>query len=205
MKEEWKNKHVLIGVFVYIFTAVLITYLSLPGIDKAQYAALFWLILIFTTLNGIAKSFIGMKKGHFVFWHQLLNPQQFLLSKLIASFLLMFLFTTVAFLLFLVIHGNVSENNIGFFVVSVLTGAGVSFIFTISSSIASKTDSPGMLLPVLSFPLVIPVLLIGTKGAKKALDDLGLMVYLPEIFLLIGFNILIVTMGLFLIKFIWKE
>jgi heme exporter protein B len=205
MKEEWKNKYAIVGVFIYIFTAVLITFLALPGMDKPHFSAIFWVVVLFTTLQGISKSFIAMKKGNFVFWHQMVSPQVFLGGKLIMAFILMMIFTTFAFLMFVLIHGSVTDNTIGFYMVALFTGAGISFIYTISSSIAAKTDSPGILLPVLSFPLTIPIILIGVKGGKNAIDDLGIMTYFPEILLLIGFDVLMVMMGIALIKFIWKE
>jgi heme exporter protein B len=205
MKEEWKNKYAIVGVFIYIFTAVLITFLALPGMDKPHFSAIFWVVVLFTTLQGISKSFIAMKKGNFVFWHQMVAPQVFLGGKLIMAFILMMIFTTFAFLMFVLIHGSVTDNAIGFYMVSLFTGTGISFIYTISSSIAAKTDSPGILLPVLSFPLTIPIILIGVKGGKNAIDNLGLTTYFPEILLLIGFDVLMVMMGIALIKFIWKE
>ncbi len=201
---EWKSKFTLVSVLLYIFIAVLITFLSLPGLDKALYASIFWLVIIFTTLQGISKSFINMQKGHFVYWHQLVTPTHFLAAKLICNGLLMFVFTVFASLLFAIIHGNIIEDNLFFIVVALLTALNIACIFTISSSIAAKTDNAGMLLPVLTFPLIVPIILIGIKAGKKAVDGLGFSTLLPEIGLLLLMAILIITMGLVLVKFIWK-
>lgn len=201
---EWKSKFTLVSVLLYIFIAVLITFLSLPGLDKALYASIFWLVIIFTTLQGISKSFINMQKGHFVYWHQLVTPAQFLAAKLICNGLLMFVFTVFASLLFTIIHGNIIEDNLYFILVALLTALNIACIFTISSSIAAKTDNAGMLLPVLTFPLIVPIILIGIKAGKKAVDGLGFSTLLPEIGLLLLMAILIITMGLVLVRFIWK-
>lgn len=192
-------------MFIHIFIAVLITYLSLPGIDKALFSSLFWLIVIFTTIQGISKSFLTMNKGHFLYWHQLLSPVEFLITKLIANFLLMFLFTIFSMFIFLVIHGLMVDDIFSFLLIAVVTGTGISSVFTISSSIAAKTDHPGMILPVLTFPLVVPLLLIGVKASKKATDGLGFITLLPETLILIMMNVLIVILGILLVKFIWKE
>ncbi|MDI1234759.1 MAG: ABC transporter permease [bacterium] len=205
LKSEWKNKYALSSVFIHIFIAVLITYLSLPGIDKALFSSLFWLIVIFTTIQGISKSFLTMNKGHFLYWHQLLSPVEFLITKLIANFLLMFLFTIFSMFIFLVIHGLMVDDIFSFLLIAVVTGTGISSVFTISSSIAAKTDHPGMILPVLTFPLVVPLLLIGVKASKKATDGLGFITLLPETLILIMMNVLIVILGILLVKFIWKE
>ncbi len=203
--EEWKGKYAIAGAFLYIFTAVLITFLALPGIDKPHFSAIFWIVVIFTTLQGISKAFISMRKGSFVFWHQLVSPAVFLGARLITSFLLMLAFTLFAFMTFIIMHGAVSDSLMHFLLVSIFTGTGISSVFCISSSIATKTDNPGVLLPVLTFPVIIPVLLIGVKAGKNAIDGLGFSSFLPEILLLALLDILIVFLGLVLVKFIWKE
>ncbi|MCC6817709.1 MAG: heme exporter protein CcmB [Bacteroidia bacterium] len=205
LKEEWKGKHALMSAFLYIFTAVLITFLSLPGIDKALYASLFWIVVIFTTLQGISKAFIQMRKGHFFLWNQLCTPEQFLAARLIASTLLMLGFTVFAFIVFSTMHGGIGNDGFDFLLVSIVTGIGISSIFTISSSIASKTENPGALLPVLTFPVILPVLLIGMKAGKKAVDGLGASTYLPDLLILMLLNTLIIALGILLMKFIWKD
>jgi len=203
--EEWKGKYAIAGAFLHIFTAVLITFLALPGMDKPHFSAIFWIVVIFTTLQGISRAFITMRKGSFVFWQQMISPTVFLGARLISSFLLMLVFTLFSYIVFTTIHGSVSETGWHFLIVSIFTGAGISSIFTISSSMAVKTDNPGVLLPVLTFPVIIPVLLIGVKAGKNAIDGLGFSSFLPEILLLTLLDILIVFLGLVLIKFVWKE
>ncbi len=97
------------------------------------------------------------------------------------------------------------DDIFSFLLIAVVTGTGISSVFTISSSIAAKTDHPGMILPVLTFPLVVPLLLIGVKASKKATDGLGFITLLPETLILIMMNVLIVILGILLVKFIWKE
>jgi heme exporter protein B len=205
LAEEWKGKHAIIGAFLYIFTAVLITFLTLPGMDKPHFSAIFWIVVIFTTLQGVSKSFIQMRKQDFAFWQQIASPQVFLASKLISSFLLMLVFTLFAYLVFIVMHGTVSPGGNLFVLVTLVCGIGISSIFTISSSIASKTDNPGVLLPVLTFPIILPQVLVGVKAGKKAIDELGFETVFPDLLVLMAFNILIVSLGLILIKFIWKD
>lgn len=204
LKEEWKGKHALVSALLYIFTAVLITYLSIPGLDKALFSSMFWLVVIFTTIQGVSRAFIQMRKGNFLFWQQMCTPAQFLGARLLSSALLMLAFTLFAFIIFGTMHGA-GSGSFDFLLVTAITGMGISSIFTISSSIASKTDNPGVLLPVLTFPVILPVLLIGIKAGKKASDDLGFVTYYPDLIILLLMNALIIGLGLLLMKFIWKE
>lgn len=205
LKEEWKSKYTVLGAFLFIFTAVLITYLSLPGMDRPNFTAIFWIVLIFTTLQGISKPFIQMRKNNYVFWHQICSPQVYLSARLVCSFLLMLVFTLFAFSIFLIMHGSEHAPSMPFILIAVFCGGGISSIFTVSSSIASKTDNPGILLPVLTFPVILPVLLVGIKAGKKAAEDVDLISLIPDLGILLAFNVLIAAMGLALIKFIWKE
>ncbi len=97
------------------------------------------------------------------------------------------------------------DDTLSFLLIAIVTGGGISSVFTISSSIAAKTNHPGMLLPVLTFPLIVPLLLIGVKASKKATDGLGFMTSFPDVLILLLMNILIVVLGVLLVKFIWKE
>lgn len=114
-------------------------------------------------------------------------------------------FTVFALIIFNMMHGSIGEESSAFMLISILTGAGIASIFTISSSIASKTDNPGALLPVLTFPVILPVLLVGMKAGKKAVDGLGFSSYMLDLVILLMLDILIIALGMMLIKFIWKE
>src|SRR5690606_7686648 len=157
------------GVFIYIFTATLITYLGVGGMDTRTTSALFWLVVVFTTLQGITKGFIQMRPGHFLWWNQFAGPATFLGARLIASALLMLIYTLFSFLVFALMHNSEGLFSIHFIITLILTGTGISAAFTMSSAIATKTGQSGMLLPVLTMPLVLPVLLAGMKTGEKAL------------------------------------
>lgn len=205
LKEEWKGKHAAIGAFLYIFTAVLITYLSMQQLNPPEFSAVFWLTVIFTTLQGISGSFIRMRKGQFVFWQQLCRPVDFLAARLIASYLLMCVYTLFAYVVFSMMHGGPETGGPLFLLMTLATGLGISSVFTVSSSIAAKTDNPGMLLPVLTFPVLIPLILVGTRAGNKAIEQADLIVLLPDLAVILALDILVVTLGLILIRSIWKE
>jgi heme exporter protein B len=206
LNEEWKGKYAVIGVLMYIFTAVLISFLSISGLDNAHFASVFWIVVIFTTLQGVSKSFIQMRKGQFAFWHQLCTPIQFLSAKLINSTVLMLVYTLFAFALFALMHGVPEEINIlHFLLMTVFTGVGIASVFTISSAIATKTDQAGVLLPVLTFPVILPILLVGMKAGKKAVDGLSFSTMQYDALLLLSLDMLVIAMGLMLMKFVWKD
>ncbi len=203
IKSELKSKQTILMVALYVFIAILICILTISQINSEYFSALFWIIVIFTSLQGISKSFLNVQKGNFLFWNQCVSPSQFLLSKLLLNWILILFYTLISFIIFYVFN-DVSISNIFVFLVSVFfTSLSLSSIFTMNSSIATKTENGSMLMPVLSFPLVLPVLLIGIKLSNKAI--IGNNNYFTDILILILLFILIVFLGLLLIKFIWKD
>ena len=205
LQEEWKGKYSIAGAFLYMFTAVLITFLAFPEMSRQHFAAVFWIVVIFTTLQGVSRAFIGMRKGSFVFWQQLTTPASFLAARLISAFILMLVFTLFTFAIFVLMHGDPEGNSLGFLAVCIVTGLGISSLFTISSSIAAKTDNPGMLLPVLTFPVLLPILLIGIKAGNRAIDGMATADIGLDLMILLMLDAMVIALGLVLIKFIWKE
>jgi heme exporter protein B len=205
LREEWKNKFNIMASLLFIFSAALIAYLSLPSLDSQHFSAVFWIVVIFTTLQGISKAFLQMRKQHYLFWHQLYSAEQFLAARIIQSSLLMLVYTLMALLLFNLFFDIQLQAWMAFTLSCILTGIGISSIFTISSSIASKTDQPSVLMPVLSFPILLPIILVGSKAGSKALQDLGTNALLVDWTILLSIDTLIVLMGIFLIRFIWKD
>jgi len=205
LREEWKNKFNIMASLLFIFSAALIAYLGLPNLDSQHFSAVFWIVVIFTTLQGISKAFLQMRKQHYLFWHQLYSAEQFLAARLIQSSLLMLVYTLMALLLFNLFFDIQLRAWTAFTVSCILTGIGISSIFTISSSIASKTDQPGVLMPVLSFPILLPIILVGSKAGAKALQDIETNALFTDWIILLTIDTLIVLMGIFLIRFIWKD
>lgn len=134
----------------------------------------------------------------------MLTPIQFLSSKLLFNVMLMLVYTLFTFVIFNVIHGVMIEQTVHFLLSSFLTGIGISSIITINSSIAAKTDNAGLLLPIMTFPSIVPILLIGIKVSKKAVDGLSTIFQLDYLILLL-INILIIVLGMILVKYIWKD
>lgn len=64
---ELRRKSVISGIGLYLFSLVFICYLTFNlrqnVISPATWSALFWLVILFSAVNTVAKSFIGEKPG----------------------------------------------------------------------------------------------------------------------------------------------
>jgi heme exporter protein B len=80
-----------------------------------------------------------------------------------------------------------------------------STIFTMVSAISSKAGNGGMLMAILSFPVIIPVLIVLIKLTKNAIDGLDRSVSLDEISMLLIINVLVAAVSLLLFPYLWRD
>jgi heme exporter protein B len=93
-----------------------------------------------------------------------------------------------------------------YYLLAVLLGS-ISFatVFTMISGIASKAQNSGALMAILSFPVIIPLLIVLIKLSKNALDGLDRSVSLNEIGVLAAINAIVITVSLLLFPFLWRD
>lgn len=202
---EWRSKYALNGILLYVISTVFVCYLSFKTTPPLVWNALFWIILLFAAINAIAKSFMQESKGRLLYYYQIASPQAIILAKIIYNILLMVLMATIA----LGFYSIVFENQVGdiwLYFIAVLIGA-ISFstVFTMISAIASKANNNNTLMAILSFPVIIPLLMLIIKLSKNAMDGLDRSVSLDEIAVLGGINLIVIVISLLLFPYLWRD
>jgi heme exporter protein B len=127
---ELRRNAVISGIGLYLFSLIFICYLTFSlrqnSINEATWSALFWLALLFSVINSVAKSFIGEKKGLFIYYYSLASPQAIIISKVLYNTILCLVLSLAAYLLFSTFIGNPVKDT-GLFVLTLfLTSAGFS-------------------------------------------------------------------------------
>ena len=206
---ELRRKSVLSGLGLYLFSIVFICYLTFSLrqnlITPLVWSALFWITMLFTVINAVAKSFIGERKGRDIYYYSIASPASIILSKIIYNFLLCLFMSFTGLLLFILFLGDPVLDQFLFSVVVVLASLGFAASLTLLSSIASKTTSSHILMAVLSFPVVISILLLAIKVTKNCLDGLDRSVSWGEILMLAAINCLVTAVSYLLFPYIWRS
>lgn len=206
---EWRQRYALNGMILYIVSAVMICYMSF-NLKKAQlnevtWNALFWIILLFTAVNAIAKSFMQEKKGRLLYYYTLISPQGIIISKIIYNVLLMLALSAIGFTAYSVVLQN-PVQDLPLFLTGLLLGSiGFSTTLTMVSGIASKANNNTTLMAVLSFPVIIPMLLMLIKVSKNAIDGLDRSVSVDEILTLLAINLIVITVSYILFPYLWRS
>ena len=206
---ELRRKAVISGIGLYLFSLIFICYLTFSlrqnSINEATWSALFWLAILFSVVNSVAKSFIGEKKGSFIYYYSIASPQAIILSKIIYNTILSLVLSLAGYLLFSIFISN-PVQDIGLFMLTLLlTSLGFSASLSLISGIASKTNNSSILMAVLSFPVIIALLLMAIKITKNVLDGLERADSMDELLNLFAINCILIALAYMLFPYIWRS
>ncbi len=175
-------------------------HLSLP-----VWNAMFWLMILFNTMNTISKGFLQESEGKLLYYHSICKAEDMILSKIIFNSLIslvLLLFFSMGYSLVLGFH---VQLPLQYLLVAVLFTIGLSSVFTMVSAIAASSGNNHLLIPVLGLPLMIPLLLITTKAAKKAMDGIESNAIYYDLAALALMDAMVIYLALILYKFLWKS
>lgn len=205
---EWRSKYTINGVLLYVVSTIFTCYLSFVslGDNKLAWNALFWVIMLFASINGVSKSFLQETKGQQLYSYVLASPAAILISKTIYNILLMLALTTIALAFYSLVFDTFTPPDLLLYYVAVVFGSlSFSTVFTMVSAIASKAGNGGMLMAILSFPIIIPVLILLIRLAKNAVDGLPWENSYDEMGMLAIVNVLTVATSLLLFPYLWRD
>jgi heme exporter protein B len=167
--------------------------------------ALLWLAFLFTGTLGLAQLFEA-ERGNHCLEALLLSPMDrgaLFLAKTAFNFILMFLVEIVVIPLFWILFNLRSWDVIPYlFLVTLLGTVGFCVLGTLLSAVTLKARARELLLPLVLFPLMIPVIL-GTIRCMETILRVGeLGDALPWLRLLIGFDVIFLTVGVLIFDWV---
>lgn len=202
---EWRQRYALNGVLLYVLSSVFIVFLGIKMMNAPTWNALYWLIMLFISINAITKSFVAEPKGRNLYYHGIATPQQIIVAKTLYNIFLGLIMAALAFAAFSIFMENPVQDMLMYVLILLLGSAGFSATFTMLSGIASKSGSGSLLMPVLSFPVIVPLLLVLIKASKKAMDGLDPSLLYADLVVLFIINVMVLLMSYVLFPFLWKE
>jgi heme exporter protein B len=206
---EWRNRTAINGILLYLTSIVFICYLSFNYqnnlINGATWNALFWIIILFSAVNAVAKSFIQVNPGRILYLYTISSPQGIILSKIIYNTLLLVFLGLVGFLFYLIVLGN-PVGNISLFILNlILASIGFSSTLTMISGIAARANHSTVLMAILSFPVILPLLFMAMKISANSLVDLDISASYKELAVLFAINVIVITISYLLFPFLWRS
>lgn len=206
---EWRQRYALNGMLLYIISTIFVCYLSFniknTDLQSVTWNALFWIIILFTSINSIAKSFIQENEGRLLYYYSLASPQHIILSKIVYYGIIMTVLSFAGYFFYSFVMGNPIQDLTMFALVVLLASFGLSSALTMLSGIASKAPNSTSLIAILSFPVLLPLLLVIIKASKNAMDGINRSLYMDDILLLVAINAIIVAVSYMLFPYLWRS
>ncbi len=203
---EWRQKNSVAGMLLYVISTVFISYMSFARILPTHtWNALFWIILMFASVNAVAKSFMSESRELQLFYYLIADPQHYIFSKIIFNSVFLTIVSTLCFLFFSLLLGNPVENIVMYFTGIVFGAMAFSSILTLMSAISSRANNSITLMAVLGIPLLLPLLVIVIRFSKNAMDGLAWSVNFPNLILLVAVNLITVALSYMLFPYLWRE
>ncbi len=206
---ELRQMYALGGMLLYLISSIFVIFMAITlknsQIHPIIWNAVLWIILLFTAVNSIAKSFIQEKKGLQLYYYTLCSPVEIILAKIIYNTLLMLFLIAVGVVLYSIVLGNPVQNMGTFVLTSFLGAMGFASSFTTISSIASKASNSSTLMAILGFPIILPILLLVLKISRNAIDGLPTEISIDSMVTLLAIVVISITSSLLLFPYLWKS
>jgi len=203
---EFRQKTSLASILLYVLSIVFISFLSFKnGIKPDVWGALFWIVLFFAAINAASKSFFTESKARGIYNYTLYHPTEFVVSKIIYNIILLWVVSICSVFCFSWLVNYPVQDSLLFLLTLLIGSTALAGALTLMSCIASKTGNSYSVMSLLSMPVCIPVMLMSLRLTKNAIDGLEWSVsynFLGGLFLI---DVIIITLSLFLFRYLWKE
>lgn len=202
---EFRTRSAISGIFLYVISTLFVVYETFIKIQPNVWNTLFWIILLFVAVNAMVKSFVQEKGNRVLYYYSLLNPSHILIAKIVYNTLLLLVLSLLIWGLF-IFFGDNPVKDIGLFLFILFLGSfGFSVTFTFLASLVAASNQSSTLLAVLSFPLIIPIILLLVKISAHALRLIQDTAVSGDLAILVAIDLLLCGVALLLFPFIWRD
>ncbi len=209
LRSEIRTRYALNALLMFVVTTLSVVLFSIGNetVTPQVLAGIFWIIVFFSTMSGLSRTFISEEERGTVMTLQLVaRPLSIYFGKLLFNLVLLAglnLFTVVLFLL--VLPNFTIQNYLVFSIGLVFGTLGLASASTILAAIIAKANVKGTLYPVLSFPILLPLLLSVINVTKLAVDNAPFVEALGDFQVLISYMVVMTAVSYLLFEYIWTD
>jgi len=206
---EWRSKEILSSMLVFALLVILIFNFALEldaSARREATAGILWVTLAFAGTLGLNRS-MAVEKDRGCLDGLLLAPVDrtaIYFGKSIANWLFMLSVALIVLPVYSILY-NVNLFNPGLLMVILLGSEGYVAIGTLLSSMAVQTRMRDILLPILLFPVIIPVVLASVKASYGYLQGAAMTDIQPWITLLVASDLIFTAVAFMVFDYVVEE
>jgi heme exporter protein B len=196
-----------LAMFIVVAISVIMFAVGQERISAALTGGLFWVVIFFTAMSGLARAFVSEEERGTALTLQLVaSPSTVFSGKLVFNVILVFCINTVIALLYGALFESFVINNFSLFLLSFIFGnLGLAISSTIIAAIIAKAGAKGTLYPVLSFPILLPLIITSVQLTLFAFDGTSIEDAKFELAIVVSYDVIMLTVSYMLFDFIWKD
>lgn len=206
--EEFRSRFALNTLLMFALTTLVVVSFAVGvySLEPGVHAALLWIIIFFSAMSGLGRVFVKEEEAGTAQALRLsASPGLVFAGKLLFNFLLVG--ALVVFILpFYYLMMSPPAANAGLLAAVCLLGvfclAGTT---TILAAIVSRAGGKNSLLPILAFPILLPVLITSINATQAAMLQGGWAEVLQDIQFLFAYGVVIVTASAMLFGYVWND
>jgi len=176
-------------------------------LTKEAQSALLWIVIFFSAMTGLARSFVREEESGTADALRLTAPaESVFLGKFAFNCVLLLCVEAVVVPLSLIFWAVSVDAPLFFTVVLFAGNIGLSAVATLMAAIVAQTSMQAGLFAVLSFPVLIPLLFTAVRATLLSMDAVRQVGEIaPVIRMLFVFDIVMLTLGFLLFDYIWRD
>jgi heme exporter protein B len=207
---EFRTRYAINAILLFGVTTLIVVSFSVgqKNLPPEVYAALFWIIIFFSAMSGLAHVFVREEESKTATVLRLTSdPTPVYLGKLGYNVVLLALLQVIIAPLFLVLTDAVCGDPVLVIVIIVIGSIGLAGATTLIAAIIARASVKGALFAVLSFPILLPLLIGVINGTTKAMTPKGggWAAATSDLQLLVSYAVVMITASLLLFEYVWEE
>lgn len=208
---ELRNKDVITSMLVFSLVVVVIfNFVFDPGTDQMRVTApgILWVAITFASNLGLSRTF-AREQENSKMQGLLLCPidrSNIYVAKVVGNVIFILIVEAITVPIMVVLYDLAIGKVFGMLMLILLLGTiGFASVGTIFSAISANTRSREVMLPILLFPVSVPVILSAIKSTAYLLNGRDINQVWSWVKMLIGFDIIFFVVSFLLYKYVVEE
>lgn len=205
---EFRTRSAVNAILMFGITTLTVVSFSLgqQSLSPKIMSALFWIIMFFSAMSGLAQGFIREEEtGTSLALKITADPDSIYWGKLAFNLLLLTLLSVIITPMFF-IFTDAPTGNVWMFILFLFLGVlGLCSATTLVAALISKATVKGTLFAVLAFPILITLLMVLVPATEKVFLGKELGEFQSDLQFLVAYSVVMITGSALLFKFVWQE
>lgn len=208
-ESELRTRYAISALLMFVVTTISIILFSLgsQGASTEALSGMLWVVIFFAAMSGLSRTFVmEEERGTSMTLQLLAPPSAVYFGKLLFNLVLVTglnILTVALYSLF--INGFVVKTASIFIVTIALGTIGFAAAATIIAAIIARASTKGTLYPVLSFPILLPLLLTVINATRLATEGAFFEEAQGEFQVLISYIVVVIATSFIVFDFVWKD